>query len=287
MKRCSKCKEWKELEEFYNNRSQRDGKTNQCKACIKTNALTPYEQAYTKWQSQAHAEKRKDYWKKYYAENAERERERGRQNRAQNPEKRKQFNRKSLLRQYGLTPEMFAEKETEQNGKCAICGQTNNGKTLHVDHNHKTNAVRALLCTRCNNVLGQVDDDIDLLQALIAYIQKFSAAPPIVPLKPPDKIIWPKPIRDKPTKDKAVRPKPIKDQPTRCKPIKKLPNTPKAKREKPIRIRKGPSRTKGIKQTQVFAACSECGQTKFMAVIGLCWACYARKHRQEKRLKLE
>jgi len=276
MKRCSKCKEWKELEEFYNNRSQRDGKTNQCKACIKANDLTPYEQAYTKWQGQVHAEKRKDYWKKYYAENAERERERGRQDRAQNPERRKQSSRKRLLRQYGLTPEAFTEKETEQNGKCAICGQTNNGKTLHIDHNHKTNAVRALLCARCNNVLGQVDDDIDLLQALIVYIQKFAAAPPIVPLKRPDKAICPKPIRDKPPKDK----------PARCKPIRKPPNEARAT-EKPIRIRKGPSRTKGIKQTQVFAACSECGQTKFMAVIGLCWACYARKHRQEKRLKLK
>jgi hypothetical protein len=40
----------------------------------------------------------------------------------------------------------------EQEGKCAICQRHQNEltRTLCVDHDHKTNKVRALLCITCN-----------------------------------------------------------------------------------------------------------------------------------------
>lgn len=41
----------------------------------------------------------------------------------------------------------------EQAGGCAICGNPPKTRRLHIDHDHKTDAVRGLLCFRCNNAL--------------------------------------------------------------------------------------------------------------------------------------
>ena len=43
---------------------------------------------------------------------------------------------------------------------------------LAVDHDHKTGAVRALLCASCNNGLGDFRDNITYLQAAIDYLKK-------------------------------------------------------------------------------------------------------------------
>jgi len=42
---------------------------------------------------------------------------------------------------------------------------------LAVDHCHKTNKVRQLLCSRCNRALGMIDDNIELMQKMIDYVQ--------------------------------------------------------------------------------------------------------------------
>lgn len=74
---------------------------------------------------------------------------------------------------YGLTPEQINEMKIKQNFKCAICENSfETEKLTHVDHCHKTNKVRALLCHRCNLGLGYFKDDIKLMQNAISYIQK-------------------------------------------------------------------------------------------------------------------
>ncbi len=59
-----------------------------------------------------------------------------------------------------------------QNGVCAICKKSPGAITLHVDHDHTTQAVRELLCTKCNVGIGFYDDDPDLMRAAIAYLEK-------------------------------------------------------------------------------------------------------------------
>ena len=41
----------------------------------------------------------------------------------------------------------------EQGGVCAICGNPPKTRGLSIDHDHKTGAVRGLLCFRCNRAL--------------------------------------------------------------------------------------------------------------------------------------
>lgn len=74
---------------------------------------------------------------------------------------------------YGITLEDYERKLEEQSGRCAICETTEPGGigTFHVDHDHKTGAVRDLLCFSCNTVLGRFDDNIELLEKAIDYLK--------------------------------------------------------------------------------------------------------------------
>jgi hypothetical protein len=90
-----------------------------------------------------------------------------------------QRGRKRLDR-YGLTLEQYKEMFKQQNGLCAICKQketTVSHKTgevvlLSVDHNHKTNEIRKLLCHRCNLGIGVFKDDWRLLQMASDYLNQ-------------------------------------------------------------------------------------------------------------------
>ena len=74
---------------------------------------------------------------------------------------------------FGLTKEQYNQKVELQLGGCAICKQRCETRTnLAVDHDHKTNAVRDLLCHRCNTVLGMVNDDELLLFDMMDYLKR-------------------------------------------------------------------------------------------------------------------
>ncbi len=44
-------------------------------------------------------------------------------------------------------------------------------RALAIDHCHKTGKVRGLLCQACNTALGLLEDDIERIQMLLAYLQ--------------------------------------------------------------------------------------------------------------------
>jgi len=73
---------------------------------------------------------------------------------------------------YGITQKQYNELLEKQNGICAICGKTpeDNGKALAVDHNHRTNVVRGLLCDKCNTGIGILQDSSKLLRTAADYL---------------------------------------------------------------------------------------------------------------------
>ena len=74
-----------------------------------------------------------------------------------------------LKRRYNITPQEYENKLTSQDYKCAICGKLD---SLHIDHCHKTNKIRDLLCRQCNSGLGQFKDNTEFLLKAIDYLRK-------------------------------------------------------------------------------------------------------------------
>ncbi len=78
-----------------------------------------------------------------------------------------------LMKNHGITIEHYDVLLLAQNYCCAICQvpQAQAGERgLVVDHNHKTNEIRALLCGRCNMGLGLFKENIDTLNKAISYL---------------------------------------------------------------------------------------------------------------------
>lgn len=81
--------------------------------------------------------------------------------------------RRSLMKNYGITLECYDQMLEDQNHSCKICGfmELGDGKRLHVDHDHGTGDIRGLLCHHCNTGLGLFKDSQELLQKAIDYLR--------------------------------------------------------------------------------------------------------------------
>jgi uncharacterized RmlC-like cupin family protein len=96
--------------------------------------------------------------------------------RARNPERARLYHRQTSYRiRYGIELAAVEQMLREQGGVCAICLQpvTLGGKAgAKLDHDHATNTVRGVLCSRCNTALGTFREDVLILAAAIAYLAK-------------------------------------------------------------------------------------------------------------------
>lgn len=86
----------------------------------------------------------------------------------------KRSNRNShLKKRYGITIDDYEQMLKDQNNKCAICGNGHTKGTrgkLYIDHCHKTNKVRGLLCQKCNSAIGLLGDNKTLLKKALKYL---------------------------------------------------------------------------------------------------------------------
>lgn len=89
-----------------------------------------------------------------------------------NKEVRKRNNRKHILKAYNLTLEHFDRLKKINNNKCWICGCESHTEELCVDHNHKTNDIRGLLCHNCNKTLGIINENPFILIKMVHYLNK-------------------------------------------------------------------------------------------------------------------
>lgn len=82
-----------------------------------------------------------------------------------------------LKRYYGIDLAKYQEMLLSQNGVCAICKKPEtsvvNGKIkpLAVDHCHDSEKIRGLLCARCNQAIGLVNEDVNILTSAIDYLR--------------------------------------------------------------------------------------------------------------------
>ena len=123
----------------------------------------------------------KKYHAKWYKEHKEKRTAQIAEYKKSKPDEwRKAIGQKFHLRtRYNITPKQYEAKLILQNYCCAICGKDvvdniRNGipVALSVDHCHKTNKLRDLLCHQCNSFLGHAKDNIEILQKAIDYLHK-------------------------------------------------------------------------------------------------------------------
>ena len=140
-KQCSKCREPKPLTAFNRCSAAKDGLQWQCRVCVKA------------------------YYKPSEVTEASRERSRQRMFLAN-------------LRERNLTLQAYDDLLEAQGHVCALCGQGEMAKRrgrirrLCIDHDHVTGRVRALLCNKCNALLGQADDLPERLRSAADYLER-------------------------------------------------------------------------------------------------------------------
>lgn len=140
LKICRKCLIEKDINLFYNSKKNKDGKFSSCKICDKIK--------YNNW-------------------------------RKNNPEIRsKTRKREWLKKRYEMRIDEYDRMVKIQNNRCYICEhspkKTDDPRTLNlqVDHCHKTNKIRKLLCHQCNRALGLLKEDPNIFLKCISYIQE-------------------------------------------------------------------------------------------------------------------
>jgi hypothetical protein len=167
MKTCTKCGLVKPLTEFYRATGTRDGLRGDCKACFQARAKARYP--LVREERIAAAQRCRD-------ENPDRYRANQRRMRS-TPEGKERQRAGHLKRKYGITIEQYDELLAAQGGRCAICRREPRPDiSLHLDHDHESGQLRGILCFRCNNSLGDLDDDPTLLQAALQYLESYQQA---------------------------------------------------------------------------------------------------------------
>ena len=133
LKICTNCKVPKPLNEFHKRKNSKDGHDHHCKECGNSRHRKKYVD-----DSEYRIRKKHSYIKTVYK----------------------------------LSEADHIELMNKHNGKCAICDNKFKSKTTtYIDHNHITGKVRGLLCPKCNMLLGNCNDNIEVLQSAIFYLR--------------------------------------------------------------------------------------------------------------------
>lgn len=91
--------------------------------------------------------------------------------REQNPERSALERRRDRAAAYGISLEQFDRLKTTP--ACEICGKDMPGSSdRHIDHCHKTNHIRGVLCFTCNKALGMFGDDEVGIQRVLDYLRR-------------------------------------------------------------------------------------------------------------------
>lgn len=147
-----------------------------------------YQRLWRRDDYKINSEKYKTSSKKYLQKHSEENRKKACKWAKDNPKKaniktkrwadanKEKIQAKRRRQRYGLLQFEFDLMMKNQGNKCALCYEEFGliySQRPTVDHDHKTNKVRGILCDRCNRLLGGVNDDIKLLELAIEYLKRF------------------------------------------------------------------------------------------------------------------
>jgi len=153
---CATCKRNLPVNGFYKSKATYSGLEHRCKECglarkRKTYNENPESRVKIKRRSVIYHHKNKD-----------------KQNHARR--------RNALIGNYGITIADYDRMFEEQEGNCKTCGLPEINQRLSIDHCHETGKVRGLLCSRCNMILGHVEENTETLWKMIEYLREYEVA---------------------------------------------------------------------------------------------------------------
>ena len=186
-KKCSRCKEVKDVAEFTSDKKARDGLQVWCKSCY---AAYSRERGYGKRLQELYKKKHDDaFYQLAYSELHSKLCPGCGQTKSVKEVYKKRSTRDGFAsycglcdvrrtgrsarkRKYGIAAAEYNDLLLKQNGRCAICKRLPyTKKGLVVDHCHQTGVIRGILCSRCNSALGMLDDDPALLERALEYLR--------------------------------------------------------------------------------------------------------------------
>lgn len=191
-KKCSRCKEIKDLSEFGENANRRDGYNYYCNNCrreVEQDARS--NKLQDKGSKQCRTCKQVKSVEEFDINLASRNKLK--LNCRECEEEKKHKKEKDRTREYkeciispaqarritsiyGITGEDYTRMFEEQGGVCKICKRPetkNKDKLLCIDHCHKTEKVRGLHCSICNWGIGHFEDNIEYLASAIEYLKQY------------------------------------------------------------------------------------------------------------------
>jgi len=170
MKQCTRCETVKPLDQFRRGQGYKNGIRAECKACEAARLA--------RWR-QKHPQQTREQYKRN--NDSRRVRKIGYYD--PDPQVRDlvklRVRNAYLIRKYGITLDDELGMLEAQDYRCAACGDSI-AEGHHVDHCHIGGFVRALLCGRCNVVLGAAEDSPEVLRKLAAYAESYNRPNPIL-----------------------------------------------------------------------------------------------------------
>lgn len=147
----------------------------------------PEVQAYYRGQKKKYREENRDKFREYSREHQRKRRAKLKElglkdPHAPTPEWHKAYRERDPIRYaymrrastYKMSVEDQEAMAATQNNRCAnlACLAVLAGRTMQLDHCHRTNRVRAFLCGHCNTALGRMDDDVAKIRGLADYAER-------------------------------------------------------------------------------------------------------------------
>lgn len=155
-KKCTKCNNSFDIKFFHKYKDSPDGLDYRCNKCV--------------------AKQSKKWYRKNKKRVIKKQKERSRNLGLENP---LFFLKNRLATVYKITLLEYNNLLNNQNEVCAICKnpekvKNNMGKIIRlgVDHDHKTDKIRGLLCTNCNRGIGYLKENIFILKNAIKYLKR-------------------------------------------------------------------------------------------------------------------